>query len=423
MEGFLILLFFVYACYLASKAGLLPVIAEAVPWAIIRNDAGERIATLDFTVPVLHAGVLPYKIGELQSANPEISGKAHTLWYPPEEVSAKAFLDSVRKAPVVVGTHEASTNEHNKKIDGFPTKVWYDEQRGAAMIDGVVKGAQESENVRYLKDSSGFGSSGFIDARVIEIKSGTTPEGEPYTLIARDLFCTHIALLANVRDPQNKIITRNARASVLNAGELKQNTENGFTNSEDNTGGGARSINDGGKMAEDKKDDAGDNLKNTVRNVIEEMEKDKAGASKMAELEKTVNGLMEKVSAYDATKNGAKNADEEKDKPKDGAAENADEEKDKDGETLNAKNARPTQENVKLIGDHFGIDFGRTTPTFNALAPLIGAEGKTLPEIITAVNAKAAEIKNAKPVDTAAAQNAGAVGSFDAYTATVKVGV
>jgi len=386
--------------------------------ASIRNDAGERIATLDFTVPVLHAGILFYKQGELQSANPEISGRDIRLWYPPEEVSAKPFLESVRKASVVVGTHEKSTNENNVATDGFPLKVWYDESKKAAMIDGVVKGANNAEQIRYLKDSAGFGSSGFIDARQIEIKQGTTPDNEPFDAIARDLFCTHVALLANVRDPKNKIVTKNAMGLVFNAGTLKPNTENDFTNSEDNTGGGARSINTGGKMAEDKKDD-GNDLKNQIRNVLDEMKKEDASSAKMAELEKTVNALNEKLTAADAAKNGAgKNAEEKKDEP--AKAENADGEK--DGETLNAKNAKPTQENVKLIGEHFGIDFGRSTPTFNALAPLVGAEGKTFPEIVSIVNAKATEIKNAKPAEGAAVLNAPTPGGFDAYTATVKVG-
>lgn len=386
---------------------------------LIRNDAGERIQTLDFTVPVLHAAVLSYKAGELQSANPEISGRDFRLWYPPEEVSAKTFLESIRKAPISVGSHEKNTSEFNVDVNGWPTTVRYDETRKAAIIDGVVKKAENVEYVRRLAKTNNFGASGFIDAQDIEIKSGTTPEGEPFDGIARKLICTHIALLPNVRDPDNKIITKNAKVVVMNSITINKNDENALTDSPEYDEAQTSTIeakNAGGKMAKNE-DEKGGDLKNEIRNVLDEMKKDEAGASKMAELEKTVNAMGEKLAAYDA-KNGVKNAEEEK-KPE-GEAENA-EDKKEDGETLNAKNARPTQENIKLLGEHFGIDFGRSTPTFNALAPLIGAEGKTLPEIITAVNAKAVEIKNSKSNETNMV-NSKPTGGFDAYLGSLKVG-
>jgi hypothetical protein len=264
--------------------------------ATIRNDAGERIETLEFEVPALRSSVLFYKAGELQSANPAISGRDFRLWYPPEEVSKKAFLESLENAIVVVGTHEASTSEHNKQIDGWPKKVFYDDVKKAAMVKGVVKGSPEANYVRQLKSSKNFGASGFIDARQIEIKPGTTPEGEQYDGIARDLFATHLALLPNVRDPKNKIETFNAVALITNAGTL--------TNGEDcPPQSNQQPESAGGKMADKDEKKPEDSIENTVRNVLQKMEAEKTGAARMDALEKDISSIK------DALKNSGKNAD------------------------------------------------------------------------------------------------------------------
>jgi hypothetical protein len=384
--------------------------------ASIFNDAGERIQTLDFSVPVLRAAVLDYAAGELQSANPELSQKAVRLYYPPDEVSKKDFLDSIQKAPVSVGSHEKNTSEHNVSIDGWPVKVYYDAKRQAAIMDGVVKGASKADYVRQLQNAENFGASGFIDAREIEIISGVTPTGEPYDAIARKLHCTHVALLPNVRDPANKIETRNARAFVFNAGNITNN-EKGFTDSTTNAEAQASNKNAGGKsnMA-DEKEKGADDLRNAIRNVLDDMEKEKAGSAKMSELEKTVNALRNEL---DTLKNGGKNAETTEPEKKPGEAANS-EHTEPDGdeapaETLNTKNAKPSQDTIKAFADHFGIDFGRTTPSFNALASLAGVKAEAFGDMVVAVNAKAKEIKGSAGAAITNSQAATDASGFDAF--------
>ena len=51
-----------------------------------RNDAGERIESLRFSVPALRVGVLEYGAGQLQTNNTALDGKPVRLYYPPEAV-------------------------------------------------------------------------------------------------------------------------------------------------------------------------------------------------------------------------------------------------------------------------------------------------------------------------------------------------
>lgn len=404
--------------------------------ATIRNDGGERIQTLEFSVPALRSSVLFYKAGELQSANPSISGRDIRLWYPPEEVAKKEFLKSLERAPVVVGTHEASTSEHNKKIDGWPIKVFYDETKKAAMIEGVVKGNAEADYVRSLKGSSDFGASGFIDARRIEMKAGTTPDGEPFDAIARDLYATHVALLPNVRDPENRIETFNARAMIFNSGimtekkgpaaeicetismvnaqeELRifKDPQKGFywdtksglgkdgkyfkTREEAERDGRAEILkahtnNGGGKMPDKDEKKDGD-IENAVRNVLSKMEAEKSDAARMDAMEKTLNAIQEQM------KNGGKNGDTPPDKKDDPPAEttNTDE-----GDVL--KNAKASEELIKTFADALGLNpASLRNSSVKDLAKFAGieTEGKAPLEVVQLVNAKAKELKGS-PAET-----------------------
>jgi hypothetical protein len=190
-----------------------------------RNDAGERIESLRFSVPALRVGVLEYGPGQLQTNNTALEGKPVKLYYPPEAVSDKDFLKSLETAPVVVGGHDSTTNEQNKKIDGWSQNVSYDENRKAAMLDGVVKGAKEVAYIRGNLGLTGFGASAFVDIYNLKVESGVTPDGQEYNAVANKLRATHVALAPHVRDPENKIRVLNA-VCINTAGEI-QNTEEG----------------------------------------------------------------------------------------------------------------------------------------------------------------------------------------------------
>lgn len=177
---------------------------KRVPMAQVRNN-DERIESLRFSVHALRVGVLEYAPGQLTTNNAELDGKTVRLYYPPESVSDKKFLKSLETAPVVVGGHDSTTNEHNKKIDGWAHTINYDENGRCAMIAGVVKGNKEVAYIRSNLGTPDFGASAFVDIYNLVIESGTTPDGQVYDAIAKDLKATHVALAPHVRDPKNKI--------------------------------------------------------------------------------------------------------------------------------------------------------------------------------------------------------------------------
>src|SRR5574343_161062 len=174
------------------------------------TDTGERIESMRFSVPALRVGVLEYGPGQLQTGNAALDGKPVKLYYPPEAVSDEKFLKSLETAPVVVGGHDSTTNEQNKKIDGWAHNVFFDAAAKAAMIAGVVKGAKEVADIKGNLGASGFGASAFVDIYNLKVENGTTPDGREYNAIANDLRATHVALAPHVRDPENKIKVTNA---------------------------------------------------------------------------------------------------------------------------------------------------------------------------------------------------------------------
>lgn len=189
--------------------------------AIAKNDAGERIESLRFSVPALRVGVLEYPAGQLQTNNAELDGKTVKLYYPPEAVGDEKFLKSLETAPVVVGGHDSTTNEQNKKIDGWAHNVFFDKTLNAAMIAGVVKGAKEVAYIKGNLGAAGFGASAFVDIFNLKVENGITPDGQEYNAIANDLRATHVALAPRVRDPENKIRVTNA-VCVQNTGEIEE---------------------------------------------------------------------------------------------------------------------------------------------------------------------------------------------------------
>lgn len=350
------------------------------PAAIVRNDAGERIESLRFTVPALRVGVLEYAPGQLTTGNKKLDGKTVKLYYPPESVSDEKFLKSLETAPVVVGSHETTTNENNKKIDGWAHTVSFDSAQGAAMIAGVVKGTKEVAYIKGNLKQKDFGASAFVDIYDMEIKSGVTPDGQEYNAIAKDLRATHVALAPHVRDPENKIKVTNA--VVFNAAGNYKSEEKG-----------------------EKMEITPEAIAAIVKNAVKEELAAKNAEDRVKELEAENEDLKEKLKNCSAKNEEEESKEEKKEEKKE--AENSEEEEKKEDATL--ENAMPTQELVKAVGTAMNIDFGSKTPSFKALAGMLGIKENDPALRIAAVNAKFNELVSKKP---ATAQNAGTVEVF-----------
>jgi hypothetical protein len=332
----------------------------------------ERIESLRFTVPALRVGVLEYAPGQLTTNNSELEGKTVRLYYPPESVSDEKFLKSLQTAPVVVGSHDFTTNESNKKIDGWAHTVNYDNAQKAAMIAGIVKGNKE---VAYIKSNLGqndFGASAFVDIYNLLVESGTTPDGQPYNAIAKDLRATHVALAPHVRDKENKIKVTNA---------VVVNTDGKYNNEVKNMELTAEQI------------------AAIVENAVSKAVTAKNDGERLEKLENAVTSLS------NAVEDLKKDDKEEKKEEKEAKAENeedekSEEEKKKEEEKKEAatlENTKPAQPLIDAVGTALNIDFGSKTPSFASLASLMGITETDPAKRITAVNAKYAEIISKKP--------------------------
>jgi len=417
-------------------------LSRFIPVARARNNAGERIESMRFSVPALRVGVLEYGPGQLQTGNAALDGKPVKLYYPPEAVSDEKFLKSLETAPVVVGGHDSTTNEQNKKIDGWAHNVFFDGAAKAAMIAGVVKGAKEVAYIKGNLGSAGFGASAFVDIYNLKVENGVTPDGQEYNAIANDLRATHVALAPHVRDPENKIKVINA-VCVNTDGTVE--VENAVLKAGDNVShprfgtGEVVSIdtktysipfvtvklNDGKFKGEKiyRSMDEFTQVKNShergekfnkeeysmdpkeiaalVKNAVEEAIAAKNGEDRMDAMEETLK------------KHGdALNEIGDKLAPKKAEGENAEgeEEKKKEEEEKAAtlENAKPSQEMVKVFATALNVDFGAKTPSFATLATLAGIKETDPAARIAAVNAKFGELKQNAPKEkeTAGAQNA-----------------
>jgi len=362
-----------------------------------RNDAGERIESLRFSVPALRVGVLEYGAGQLQTNNTALDGKPVKLYYPPESVSDEKFLKSLETAPVVVGGHDSTTNEQNKKIDGWAHSVSYDGAMKAAMINGVVKGAKEVAYIRGNIGSAGFGASAFVDIYDLKVQNGTTPDGQEYNAIAGELRATHVALAPHVRDPENKI--RVVNAVCINAeGTVKAENSHGET------------LNNEVESMEPKE------IAALVKNAVEEAIATKNSGDRMDAMEETLkkhgdtlNEIGEKLAVKkEEPKAEGENAEGEEGKEK--AEEKEEKKEEKEGATL--ENAKPSQAMVAVFATAFNVDFGAKTPSFPTLAALAGVK-ETDPALrIAAVNTKFAEMQAAAPKDKSTAANSSVVEVF-----------
>jgi hypothetical protein len=396
------------------------------------NDAGERIESMRFSVPALRVGVLEYGAGQLQTGNAALEGKAVRLYYPPEAVSDEKFLKSLETAPVVVGGHDSTTNEQNKRIDGWAHNVFFDAAAKAAMIAGVVKGAKEVAYIKGNLGSAGFGASAFVDIYNLKVENGVTPDGQEYDAVAGELRATHVALAPHVRDPENKIRVTNAVCintdGVVEVENAVKGTEVWFNGNrviltgEEITKHGAVWYVGYDKDHGDKevvvlkskyqhlvKNSRGEtlNIKEysmdpkelaaLVKNAVDEAIAAKNGEDRIDAMEETLKkhgDALNEINEKLVPKAEGENADGE------------DREDDKEGAAL--ENAKPSQEMVKTFSTALNVDFGAKTPSFATLAKLAGIVETDPAARIAAVNTKFGEILQNAPKEnsTAAAHNA-----------------
>lgn len=411
------------------------------------NDAGERIESMRFSVPALRVGVLEYGAGQLQTGNAALEGKPVRLYYPPESVSDDKFLKSLETAPVVVGGHDSTTNEQNKKIDGWAHSVFFDAAIKAAMIAGVVKGAKEVAYIKGNLGSEGFGASAFVDIYNLRVENGITPDGQEYDAIANDLRATHVALAPHVRDPENKIkvinaVCVNTDGTVENVeGEMwvenadaeevlaaikrviasrksrgateerieeykKHLIQDVWKNAPQDFKNKIQALNSRGELINNEVNSMDPKeLAALVKNAVDEAIAEKNSEDRMGAMEETLkqhgdalNEINEKLSPKKAEGENADGA-----KPFEGKETPAEEEK----EAATLENAKPSQEMVKAFATAMNVDFGAKTPSFAALAALAGIK-ETDPALrIAAVNTKFGELVQSAPKekDTAAAHN------------------
>ena len=352
------------------------------PYAIVKNNYPERIESLPIDVPALHVGILEYAPGQLKTNSKKLEGKTVKLYYPPEAVSDAKFLKSLEVAPLTVGGHDSTTNEQNKKIDGWTRVAIYDENEKGAIIRGVIKGNKEIAYIKsHLKpnsdkDKNDFGASAFLDMKIIE-KSGITPEGEEYNAIAKDLMATHVTLSEYVRDPYNKV-------EVINSVVVNSKVE--FNKNENNN------------SEEKRMDITAEQITALVKNAVSEILTAKNAEDRTKELEDEVKNLKEELKNCGFGKKNAKNAEteEEEKKKKEEEAKNAEEEEKKkeaeEEKDSTLENAKPSQALVAAVANSLNIDFGTKTPSFNSIAGMLGIKEADPALRIAAVNAKYSEL-------------------------------
>jgi len=324
----------------------------------------QKIRSAEITIPVIAADVLVYGPGELGTAYPEET----KLYYSPEALKDKEFLETVLSSPLQVQTHEKNTGEFNRDVDGWPREAWWDESEKRVKVKGFLLG---EENVEYAKENQNkpnFGTSAFISFLKVDRESGVSPEGKPYDAIVRKAINNHIAILPNVRDPKNVILAMNA----LGDQEETEEKEEGKNNEPPKAEETKRMPIDKADfkeamdayMAEQKEDEA---KKNAIKNeVLEEIKKGKDGEN-------------------------AKNEEDEAKKKAEEDAKNEEEAKKKEEEE-SASNALPSEEMVKDFSESLGLTF-KKTPTLKELASLTGVTASNTAELVTALNAKRAELK------------------------------
>lgn len=335
-----------------------------------KNDVSEyqKIKTSETVLPVIKATVLEYQPGELGDQFNEPT----KLYYSPEALQDKEFLESVIRSPWNTKTHELNTSEDNIKVSGWAKESWFDEKDKTVYAKGFLIGEDNIEYAKENKDTPSFGTSAFISFLKIDKESGVTPEGLEYNAIARKAVCNHVAILPNIRDEKNKIVSINAKNALVES------------NIKNNIG-----------------------VKNTMEqsefNALMEKYNEEKNA-KNEETDKIVNAVLEKLEE----KKNSKNEEPAKEEPKKETA-NTDEpaKEEKKEETANtdepakeektdAANALPNEKLVGVFAEHYGLRFSKT-PTVKQLAEIAEIPYTSFSQALNALKKKADEISSNVP--------------------------
>ena len=343
--------------------------------ASAKHDFQQNITTADFQAPVLFAGVYEYDAGELGFEG----GGRIRVYYPPEAIAAKDFVQSVFYSVLSVGTHEKNTREENADPDGFIRTAAYDPKLKAVIANGYIYGQKNVEYVATNEKKQKFGTSAFFRA-AYRPEKGVTPDGEAYDFVGSDLVCNHLAILENPRDDKNVVvITKVNRAVAQHSRHVVRTIKNSL--------GGIIKMADTEKPAVDKE---------SVRNAMEEIEKEKQAANEMSDLRNQLKNAMDEIAGLKNALSPAKPAE----------PANAEGEPDGD-EKKEAAHGLPAQEIVKAFAKHYGRDFGRITPSFAVLADIADIKGKTLAEKARAVVAHAKALEGEEKAEKEMAHGAG----------------
>ena len=326
-----------------------------------KNDVSEfqKIKTSEVVLPVIKCTVLEYGAGELGSEFPEIT----KLYYSEEALNDKEFLESVVRSPWNVQTHEVNTNEANIKVSGWSVSSWFDEKDKTVYAKGFLIG---EENIDYAKENQnqkGFGTSAFISFLKIEKENGTTPEGLEYNAIARKAVCNHVAILPNIRDEKNKIVSINAKNAKIESNiKNKIGVKNTMEQSEFNA-------------------------------LMEKYEAEKN--SKNEETDKIVNAVLEKLNSKNEEKKPEPVNEEPAKEEKKPEPVNEDH-KEPDGDEAKASNALPNERLVGIFAEHYGLRFSKT-PTVKQLAEIAEIPYTSFSQALNALKKKSEELMSVIP--------------------------
>lgn len=358
--------------------------------AAAKHDFQQNIMTADFSAPVLFAGVYEYDAAELGFEG----GGRIRVYYPPEAIADKDFVQSVFYSVLSVGTHEKNTREENADPDGFIRKAVYDDKMKAVFAEGYIYGQKNVEYVTRNERAEKFGTSAFFRA-TYRPQKGVTPEGEEYDFLGSDLVCNHLAILENPRDDKNVVvITKVNKAVAQHARRVVRNLKNSL--------GGILKMADSEKPAVDK---------DTIRNAMEEIKNEDAKANEISDLKNALAKMSEELKALKPAPAETAPAD----------AANAEEaEEDKAKKDSEAAHGLPAQEIVKTFAKHYGRDFGRSTPSFAALAEIADLTGDTLAAKARAVVAHAKALESGETENKEVGHGAGSeTVSFAGFSAAI----
>jgi hypothetical protein len=339
-----------------------------------KNDVRDRqeIATSFITVPVLGVGSITYAPFNLA---PEQS-ETVTVEYPENAVSDPEYLLSLRTSPLNVGTHELNTGEGNKYVDGWVIDSWYDNETKQAVVKAVIIGQAEIDYIKNHKEENGFGASGFISFD----KFDTAENGN---IILEKITNQHIAITENVRDPKLKIRAMNSTVRPVNRNVDQNLTTSSVASCDEKVSNNNNLDDKGGSDMEPSE------VEKIVNGILDKRQSSEATNAEM-------EGMKEEIASIKNAVNEIKEVLKPKeDDPPEPKAENQDgddsggEDKPKTDDELAeiaAANAFINDDLLSKVADKTGLTFEQK-PKLIDLAHLLGLKQKKPMEIITAINA------------------------------------